>query len=37
MEDEINLSAITLEDCVELYDKKGKTVVIENGNIVEII
>ena len=34
---EINLSAITLQDCLDLYEKKGMTIIIENGNVKYIL
>lgn len=34
---EINKDALTLEDCVYLYEKKGNEIVINDGKVVEII
>lgn len=30
----MNLSAVTLEDCIDLYEKKGKETVINDGSVV---
>lgn len=37
MEEKINYKAITLQDCIDLYEMKNNEVVIENGNITNII
>ena len=34
---EINLDAMTVEDCVENYYRKNKCVTIENGHVVGIV
>ena len=33
----INLDAITLEDCIELFVRKGKETVINDGHITDIV
>lgn len=33
----INFDAITVEDCIELSEKKGKKVIIHNGKVIEIV
>ena len=33
---EMNTDAITLQDCIDLYELKGKEVVIEDGHITAI-
>ena len=30
----MNLSAVTVEDCIDLYEKKGKETLINDGEIV---
>lgn len=30
----MNLSAVTVEDCIDLYEKKGKETIISDGEIV---
>ena len=30
----MNLSAVTLEDCIELYEKKGKKTIINDGEVI---
>ena len=30
----MNLSAVTVEDCIDLYEKKGKETIINDGEIV---
>lgn len=32
----MNLEQITVQDCIELMEKKDKRVVLENGHVVEI-
>lgn len=30
----MNLSAVTLQDCIDLYEKKGKETIINDGAVV---
>ncbi len=30
----MNLEAITLQDCIDMYEKKGQTVVTSNGEVI---
>lgn len=30
----MNLSAVTLQDCIDMYEKKGKAVEISDGAVV---
>lgn len=36
-ETELNLEAITLEDCVDLHILKGKKTLINDGNVVGFV
>lgn len=29
--------AVTIEDCIDMYEKKGQTVVIKHGEVIEFI
>jgi len=31
----INYDVVTIEDCVDMYDKRGITTVINDGKVVE--
>ena len=30
----MNMAAVTLEDCIDMYEKKGKETVINDGAVV---
>jgi len=31
----MNYESVTLQDCIDNFEKKGKTALIENGQVVE--
>lgn len=33
----MNLEEITIEDCIDMYEKKGKAVIINDGKVVGFI
>lgn len=37
MNDILNFNAITLEDCIDLYEKRGGFVFINDGHVTTIV
>ena len=33
----INFEKMTVEDCIDLFEKEKKAIVISNGKVVEIV
>lgn len=33
----MNLDAITIQDCIDLYEKKERAVILNDGKVVDII
>ena len=33
----VDPNTITIEDCIDMYERKGFVVIIENGKIVEFL
>ena len=33
----ININSITLEDCMDLYDKKGISIIVNDGKIKDFL
>lgn len=33
----MNYKEVTLQDCLDMYEKKGKTTVIRNGQVVGFV
>lgn len=33
----INFEKMTVEDCIDLFEKREKAIVISNGKVVEIV
>lgn len=36
-ENYIELDRVTLEDCIELYEKRGRSTVVKAGHIIDFI
>lgn len=34
MSENINLAAVTLEDCIDMYEKRGKATLVSAGNVI---
>lgn len=37
MASEINQAAITVEDCLEMYEKKNMIAIIDNGQVIDFV
>jgi len=33
--EKVNLEAVTIEDCIDMYQKKNKCVILNDGKIIE--
>lgn len=34
MNENINLAAVTLEDCIDMYEKKGQATLVSAGQVI---
>ena len=34
---EINYEVVTIEDCIDMYEKKNKVTVINDGEVIEFV